>query len=77
MSNTEHIKSRVIPSIDLEAALKHDHRIATKEGFTKVAQRAIDNLQWLQQAMQELHTQVVENGGHVEVSIVVKGVERD
>ena len=76
MSTTEHIKSRVIPSIDLEAALKHDARIATKEGFTKVAERAIENLQWLQQAMQELHTEVAENGGWVEVSITVKAVER-
>jgi len=76
MSNTEHIKSRAIPSIDLEAAIKHDHRIATQEGFTKVAERAAENLKWLQQAMEELRTEVIDGGGWIEVSIVVKAVER-
>jgi hypothetical protein len=76
MSNTEHINSRVVPSIDLEAALKHDAHIATREGFTRVAQRAFENLKWLQQATAEMHAHVVENGGYIEVSIVVKAVER-
>lgn len=76
MSDTHNSESRVIPSIDLEAALKHDARIATQEGFTRVAQRAIENLNWLQRATAEMHAQVVENGGWVEVSIVVKAVER-
>lgn len=76
MSKTEHIKSRVIPSTDLEAALKHDYRIATQEGFTRVAERAAENLKWLEQAREELLTEVIDGGGWVEVSIVVKAVER-
>lgn len=75
MSNTEHIQSRVIPSIDLAAALKHDRRIATQEGFTRVAERADDNLKWLDQAIEEAQTRLTSNGAWVQVSIVVEVVE--
>lgn len=75
MTNTQTRLSRPIPSTDLSAALKHDRRIATQEGFTRVAQRADDNLQWLDQAIAEAHTQLVSNGGWVQVSIVVEAVE--
>ena len=75
MTDTQNKLSRVIPSIDLAAALKHDRRIATQEGFKRVAQRADDNLKWLDQAIAEAHTQRVSNGGWVQVSIVVEAVE--
>ena len=74
MTDTQAKLSRVIPSIDLSAALKHDRRIATQEGFTRVAERAKDNLQWLDQAIEIAHTQL-GNTGWVRVSIVVEVVE--
>ena len=75
MTNIQTKLSRVIPSIDLEAALKHDRRIATQEGFTRVAERADDNLKWLDQATEEAQTRLTSNGGWVQVSIVVEVVE--
>ena len=75
MKDTQTSESRVIPSIDLQAALEHDYRIATREGFTRVAERAIENFKWLQRATAEMHAQTVENGGWVQVSIVVEVVE--
>lgn len=75
MSNIEHIKSRQISSMDLRAALVHDRHIADDEGFPRVAQRAADNLQWLDEATTEIHDLVKDDGGWYEVSIVVKGVK--
>ena len=75
MTNIQTKLSRVIPSIDLEAALKHDRRIATQEGFKRVAERADDNLKWLQQAIEVAQTQLAHNGSWVQVSIVVETVE--
>ncbi len=75
MKDTQNRLSRPIPSIDLAAALKHDRRIATQEGFTRVAERADDNLKWLDQAIEEAQTRLTSNGAWVQVSIVVEVVE--
>jgi hypothetical protein len=74
MQDTQNKLSRAIPSIDLAAAFKHDRRIATQEGFKKVAERADENLKWLDLAIAEAHTQLGHTGW-VQVSIVVEVVE--
>lgn len=68
MSKTTQSKHRLVPSMDLIAALRHDRRIAKAEGFNSVAQRAEENIEWLEATLEELGQL---NGGDVNLQVEI------
>jgi len=48
--------------------LRHDRRIAKAEGFNKVAQRADENIEWLEATIDELAKM---NGGDVNLKVEI------
>ena len=61
-------RNRLVPSIDLIAAMRHDRRIAKAEGFNKVAQRADENIEWLEATLDEMAKM---NGGDVNLKVEI------
>jgi hypothetical protein len=61
-------KHRLVPSMDLIAALQHDRRIAKAEGFNRVAQRATDHIEWLEATLDEM---AKINGGEVNLKVEI------